>query len=294
MIDGCAADVSRRQELADQSRSFSFKNNRLSDSDAVKRLTVSRQASPIQYHIHTEIPTFGIIRTVIPTKAQEQLLSLDECRSLLLSELGDSTPALVTLKRWSQGGLLDCAKRIPDKGRRVRFHYQDLAARVRELSRSRIAPQDAPPPSIHTATQVEQVLVHNASELRASHRAAERVAAPDAEVEEFSAKVQARLGPDLAEALRPVLDDVLRPLLSEALAATQKQLTDGLANIRSIERSLMLRFDNENQLLRNKVAELKQENDRLRQQSNPIDMVRLQMTLTRLTEQIDALKREGS
>lgn len=106
--------------------------------------------------------------------------------------------------------------------------------------------------------------------------------------------IQARLGTHLAEALQPVLSAILEPLLRDALAATQKQLTDGLINLRSIERNLMLRFDSENQLLRSKVAELKQENDRLRQQSSSIDMARLQMTLARLTEKIDSLRGEGS
>lgn len=234
---------------------------------------------------------------MIPKTAKEQLLTLDECRSLLLGELGTSTPALVTLKRWSQGGLLGDAKRVPDQGRRVKFSYPHLLARVRELSKSRGAshspPQHAALVPEHTAAS-RPTPNHEAGTPLTTSPAFEAGPEIEPRIEEISAKVLTDLGPEMANALRPVLDEVLRPLLLEALATTQKQLVDGLANIRSIERSLMLRFDNENQMLRNKVAELKQENDRLRQQSNSIDTMRLQMTLTRLTEKIDALKGEGS
>lgn len=228
----------------------------------------------------------------------EPLLSLEECRARLEGELGKSTPALVTLKRWSGAGLLDAAKVVPPDAKRARYLYSKLLERARELSRRPVEATAGPAPAQSAAMPKSEAQASQDAAMLQPLTIPSLLAPPvstpakasDVLGQEIAAHVLEALRPVVSDAVRPVLAEVLQPLVAQALAATQKQLVDAVNSVDAIRKSLMLRYDAEVHNLRDQVATLKQEIERLRAQPNStIDIARVNTHLSRLNEKIDTL-----
>lgn len=204
---------------------------------------------------------------IIDTQMTEHIppLTLQECADRLRLDLKLQAPALVTLKRWSASGLLDVAKTVPDGAARAKYSYPMVLQVARKNTRSR-APSRSP--ARLDASSAHRPIAAARPEVRSSD-------APKSTVEI-----------DLAHLSKAVAAE-LAPIMSQALVATQKQVLDGLANLDATRKSLMLRYDAEVHSLRDTVVALRLEQKRL--SAEAVDVGRLNVQLSRLTDRIESL-----
>lgn len=209
----------------------------------------------IEYHANTD------------TQMTEQTLplTLQECADRLRRDLKLQAPALVTLKRWSASGLLDAAKTVPDGAARAKYSYSMVLQVARKNTRGRV-------PSGGAVIRSESTPAHRPADV-----ARHDVRSPDSP--------KSTVEVDLALLSKAIAAE-LAPIMTQALAAAQKQMFDGLANLDATRKSLMLRYDAEVHGLRDTVASLRLEQKRLSVEA--VDVGRLNQQLSRLTDRIES------
>lgn len=225
---------------------------------------------------------------------------LKHCAAALASELGPAAPAYITLRRWQKDGLLDDA-RVELKRRGKDLFRLDVLVRIAherskadrrppigpnrlELHQSPSAPNEGPN-GVGQGDMNRTRLVATASAAPASSDLVARssleftgdAAALTSAITDLRAQV-AGLGARLEE--QAASSAQLLILLTATMNAA--------ANLDATRKSLMAKYDAVDQSLRAKVADLERENATLRTAANPIEVRKLNILLSRVSDALAA------
>lgn len=209
--------------------------------------------------------------------SQSSLQTLSQCANLLKNEMGEQSPALVTLKRWSAEGLLDDAKTIPQNGVRAKYNYRSVLRLAKKQSAKRASNKPSPTPVAVEAAPTNalyQAFLH-----RLDEQASQQKQAPQTSVVSHPELVQA-------------ITQELKPLIEQAVLQSQKQMENGLVNLDHIRKSLMLRYDSENSALRLKVDELTQ--FRRKEDASTLDLSKMNQRLATLADKLNEMSSQVS
>lgn len=212
-------------------------------------------------------------------------LSLQECSDLLQKEV-PSAPALVTLKRWSAGGILDGAKMYPDGATRPKYNYEVVLKIVKKhisinaptaptAKKGVVQIQDSSAPAVSLS-------VSTGDDVTPTQSLAQMVPPTPVAAPLFNEGA-------LVEAIKELINAELRPILSDAIAQSQKQMIDGLTNLDSIRKILMVKYDAEIHSLRTRLNEVLAENERLKESSSGLNAERINAHLGRISMKLDSI-----
>lgn len=215
---------------------------------------------------------------------EELLLSLPECHQRLTVLMGETAPAIVTLKKWSSRGKLKTAK-VQEGRSRPRYRFSV----VRKLAEQSVAKQQA--------LKLQQDQARAASKRPAVPRPARKAAVDLAplldslrtELGTAAAAIQTAVRQELAE---KALSSALQDAVSRELTKVSGEVLSAIHVIDSIKRHLMNKYDAEVTALKERVRELERENATLREQSRSLDAQRVNANLTRILEKIDTLQQQ--
>lgn len=156
-------------------------------------------------------------RALPPRPPADAAYRLTDCHRLLVRELGEEAPALVTMKRHAASGLLNRAVAQAAEGRRTTYLYRAVL-------------------EIYAA----QALATRTATTNAATRApGPKASAPQA------AGAGAAPAPDLSQ-LEPMLRRIVAESLNQALAPLRTQVeraADQAAGLAAVRTSLMLKYD---------------------------------------------------
>lgn len=199
----------------------------------------------------------------------EQALTLPECHKRLVADMGaNNAPSMPTLKRWSASGRLDSYKKSGE-GQRPKFQYDGLLSaskqfHVKVSNRVRVGRPKTPSIASNAdSTGTSKSIVR----LDQTH-------VPPGTDEIASAVI---LG------LQPLIED----FLTKAASSAQKQMNEAIHALEGVRRSLMLKYDSQNETLRSRNEELNAELRKLKSES--MDLMRHNAVLSRIAEKLDRL-----
>ena len=229
-------------------------------------------------------------RPVNPTvqTIKDNHLSLNDCHQLLIEELGNAAPSLITLKRWSASGILDGAKAVGQGAIRAKYKVGTVFQIVKDTFH----------PSLH-ARQIGHSAHLDRTSITLSDAQQEGDNNADDRLNHAGANgppTGPQMGASIANASVIDADQIkriLEPLVEEALRKTQSELNRAILQVDDIRKTLMIRYDNELHALKNKVVELTAENARLKNASaSSSDNTKILIQLSRISDTVNEIAKD--
>ena len=220
-----------------------------------------------------------------PARPTETLQSLRECAKQLAGEdwLGSRAPAYITLKRWAKQNLLKTARVLKAGVHHPLYRLEEVARIARERhgqAEAKLAPVAARPaqpgaPAARIEGEFPRTAVPAIPQLPLRLLGAEDVG-------------QAAIAGTLA-----LIADTLIEIRN-SLAGRSKQedlLINGLTDLDVTRKLLMNKYDGELTSLQKKVGDVTAENAALKKMHSPIDVAKLNMIMSRVSDQLAGLAR---
>jgi len=223
----------------------------------------------------------------------ETLGSLPECHAYCLKEMANP-PALITLKKWSASGVLDSAKRrlaadlrgsATAKRKRgttqksqgkVRYAMHAVLAIAEERLRFTINNGVQAPASPDRRRPGGEAAQHDEVATAAMLDALATKLSKSV-TDAVSAGVASHSGPGAAAAAAPSAD----------LAALLAKTTDAIASLENTRRQMMVKYDAELQMWKQKCADLQAQNAALKASASQIDVMKTNILLNNILDRVN-------
>lgn len=196
--------------------------------------------------------------------------------------LGPTAPAYITLKRWAGAGALKTAQVLQPGYRRPLYKLDELAKiAAARLGRAVEASEPAPRRQADAAGGTTQRPVPTATQSGDPNRPS---------THQQQAQPLAATDPAVLATLSLIAQTLVE--IRDSLATTNQRdqaVANGLSNLDATRKMLMSKYDSEAQGLKNRVQELERDNASLRTANSPIDVGKLNVLLSRVSDQLAGL-----